>query len=67
MDPRPSGRIFGRMGIVQGGGLSARTLEATKPLGIVREDSHELLSDDAEITAAPFSAPVKRFKKLVEA
>jgi len=46
--------------------VSARTIEDTKLLRIAREDFYDLLSDNAEITAALFSTLVKRFKKLVE-
>jgi CRP-like cAMP-binding protein len=46
--------------------VTARTIEDTKLLRIAREDFYDLLSDNAEITAAIFSTLVKRFKKLVE-
>jgi CRP-like cAMP-binding protein len=46
--------------------VTAATLEDTKLLRIAREDFYDLLSDNAEITAAIFSTLVKRFRKLVE-
>jgi CRP-like cAMP-binding protein len=46
--------------------VTARTHEDTRLLRIAREDFYDLLSDNAEITAAIFSTLVKRFRKLVE-
>lgn len=46
--------------------VSARTIEDTRLLRIARDDFYDLLSDNAEITAAIFSTLVRRFRKLVE-
>lgn len=45
--------------------VSARTVEDTCLLRIGRDDFFDLLSDNAEITAAIFSTLVKRFRKLI--
>ena len=45
--------------------VTARTSEDTRLLRIGRDDFYELLSDNAEITAAVFATLVKRFRKLV--
>ena len=46
--------------------VTAKTVEDTHLLRIGRDDFYDLLSDNAEITAAIFSTLVKRFRKLVE-
>jgi CRP-like cAMP-binding protein len=46
--------------------VTAKTLEDTRLLKIVRDDFYDLLSDNSEITSAIFSTLVKRFRKLVE-
>lgn len=45
--------------------VTAKTVEDTRLLRIVRDDFYDLLSDNVEITAAIFSTLVKRFRKLV--
>jgi len=45
--------------------VTAKTVEDTRLLRIGRDDFYDLLSDNAEITAAIFSTLVKRFRKLV--
>ena len=46
--------------------VTATATEDTRLLRIGREDFHELLSDNVEITTAVFGTLVKRFRRLVE-
>jgi CRP-like cAMP-binding protein len=45
--------------------VTATTVEDTRLLRIGRDDFHELLSDNVEITTTVFGTLVKRFRKLV--
>ena len=46
--------------------ITAATVEHATLLRIVREDFHDLLSDNVEMMATIFSTLVKRFRKLIE-
>jgi CRP-like cAMP-binding protein len=46
--------------------VTATTREPTRLLRVGREEFYDVLSDNAEITAALFSTLVRRFRKLVE-
>ncbi len=46
--------------------LTAKAIDDTRLLRILREDFYDLLSDNSEITSAIFSTLVRRFRKLVE-
>ena len=46
--------------------VTAKTLEDTALLRILRDDFYDLLSDNIELAASIFSTLVRRFRKLIE-